>query len=144
MLNLHEFLEMCNPDMKVAITNENGVGGASYVAWPEHGWTVRRALEELGCGGFHVLGVEMRDEMLYITADENPWDFGSYWDGSWSFSPSEGCKVELKATMYVVEPSEEDAIATAMDILTSGDCYDMQIEVVEKFPIEYVREHWAW
>ena len=145
MLNLYEFLEMCDPNMKVAITNENGVGGASYVAWPYEEWTVKQAIDELGCGGYHVCNVSIHGDMLYIEADENPWDFGSYWDGSWyGATKSEGYEVELKATMFTVEPTEEDAKATAMDMLTSGDCDMSELRIVKKHPVEYVEEHWAW
>ena len=120
-MNLAAFLEMCDPNMKVAITNENGVGGASYVAWPEHGWTVKEALEELGCGGFHLCGVSIRDDMLYIEADENPWDFGSYWDGSFFYGEQHGYRVNMKATADTVESCEEDTIATVKMMIEGGD-----------------------
>lgn len=127
-MNLAAFLELCDPDMKVAITNENGVGGAAYVAWPDHGWTAKSALDELGCGGYHVCGVELHDGMLYITADENPWDYGSYWDGSWSYGEQHGYEVRLTATAYAVEPTEEDAIDTVKMMVEGGDV-DFKFEV---------------
>lgn len=127
-MNLHAFLELCDPDMKVAITNENGIGGASYVAWPEHGWTVKGALEELGCGGFHVCGVEIRGDMLYIEADENPWDYGSYWDGTYNYGEQHGYEVRLTATAYAVEACEEDAIDTVKLMVEGGDV-DFKFEV---------------
>ena len=145
MLNLAEFLSMCDPNMKVAITNENGFGGAAMLAWPEDNWTAKEAIDELGCGGFHVCSVTIDGDMLYIEADENPWDFGTYWEGEWwNWCKSDGYEVELKATMFVVEPTEEDAKITAMDMFTSGDCTKQEMRIVKKFPHEYVKEHWAW
>ena len=70
MLNLAEFLSMCDPNMKVAITNENGCGGAAMLAWPEHNWTAQKAIDELGCGSFHVCNVSINGDMLYIEADD--------------------------------------------------------------------------
>jgi len=128
-MNLAAFLEMCDPNMKVAITNENGVGGASYVAWPEHGWTVKEALEELGCGGFHLCGVSIRDDMLYIEADENPWDFGSYWDGSFFYGEQHGYRVSMKAVADTVESCEEDAIDQVKMMIEGGDV-EFDFEVV--------------
>jgi hypothetical protein len=144
MLNLNEFLEMCDPNMRVAITNENGTGGAAYLVWPEWGWTAKDAIDNIGSGAYHVEGVSMMDGMLHIEADENPWDFGSYWEGEWSHGENEGYEVELKATMFTVESCEEDALDRAMDMFTSGDYDDKELRIVRKLPLETVRDHWAW
>jgi len=143
MLNLREFLKTCDPNTKVAITNENGIGGASYVAWPEHGWTVGSALDVLGCGGYHVVGVSVREGMLYVEADENPWDFGSYWEGEWTRGEKKGYEVELKSRVCVVEGCEEDALQTAMDMLTSGDA-EVAGRVAAERSIEYARDNWGF
>ena len=140
-MNLAAFLELCDPNMKVAITNENGIGGASYLAWPEHGWTVKEALEELGCGGFHLCSVSIDGDMLYIEADENPWDFGSYWEGHWFYEPSRGYEVEITGTAQVMEQCKEDAIWTAKQMIEGGDvAFDFKVKEVS----EDVSEHWAW
>lgn len=127
-MNLAAFLELCDPDMKVAITNENGFGGAAYLAWPESGWTVKSVLEELGGGGFHVCGIELHDDTLYIIADENPWDYGSYWEGEWSHNEQHGYEVKLTATAYAVESCEERAIDTVKMMIEGGDV-DFEFEV---------------
>ena len=120
-MNLAAFLELCDPNMKVAITNENGTGGASYVAWPEHGWTVKEALDELGCGGYHVVGVSIRGGMLYVEADENPWDYGSYWDGTWAYGEQHGYRVKVTGTACAVEPCAADAADTVKAMIDGGD-----------------------
>ena len=120
-MNLYAFLEMCEPSTKVTITNENGTGGASYLAWPEHGWTAKEALEELGCGGFHVVDFRVEDGGLFISADENPWDFGSYWEEGWDYRPCHGYEVEITGKACAVEANEENAILRVQEMIEGGD-----------------------
>lgn len=120
-MNVKTLLESCDPNMKVAITNENGTGGAAYVAWPDADWTAKQALDELGCGGYHVCGIEIRDGMLYITADENPWDFGSYHNGDWYGVPTDTYELSFGATIYVREPNEDAAINMAWERIMDCD-----------------------
>lgn len=120
-MNVKTLLDSCDPNMKVAITNENGTGGAAYVAWPDADWTAKQALDELGCGGYHVCGIEIRDGMLYITADENPWDFGSYRDGKWYDVPTSTYELSFGATIYVREPNEDAAMHMAWERIMDGD-----------------------
>ena len=100
------------------------------MAWPEHGWTAKRALDELGCGAYHVCGVEIRDGMLHITADENPWDFGSYRDGEWYDEPTNQYEVHFGAIVYVQEPNEEAALHMAAMRIEDGDFDYEETEIV--------------
>ena len=127
-MNLCAFLKLCDPSMKVAITNENGVGAAAYVAWPDDGWTAKEAIDELGCGGYHVCSVSIKGDMLYIEADENPWDYGSYWDGSYRYGEQHGYEIKLTATAHAVESCEEDAVDIVKLMVEGGDV-DFKFEV---------------
>ena len=127
MLNLHTFLQLCDPDQKVVITNENGIGGAAYLAWPEHEWTVKEALDELGCGGFHVVEVSVESGMLYIRADECPWCFESYWerDEEWNGSAVDDYEVVYQVRVNVREKDEDTAREAAWDKMTCGDAEEV-------------------
>lgn len=120
-MNLMAFLEKCDPDTKVAISNGNGTGGAAYLAWPEQGLTAKEAIDEFFCGLYHVCGFEVKGDMLYIFADENPWGWKSYWDGEWYGEPTKSYEFRFNATVTVMEPNVEAARRMAAMMVEDDD-----------------------
>ena len=131
-MNLAALLEACDPDMKVVITNENGIGGAAYLAWPEDGWTAGQALDELAPGLFHVVAVYVKDDTLIIKADENPWCFGSYGEGGWYSCETRWYDVSIRGSASVREPDAQGALDMATQMLLNDEvAFNFEVREVD-------------
>lgn len=135
-MNLATFLQACDKSTPMVIVNNNGVGGAAYLMQPGHELTAGDA-EDMCCTSAYSVGnFEIRDGVLWVYANENPWCFGSYEEGEFYNEECQEYEVEYHGTVIVVEPSEDDAILMAKQMIADGEAESAYVNVVRATPID--------